>query len=109
MEGEGIVVQIRADGDGKALLSMAINEFNSYGFKIANTHNFNVNKPVRKTRYYITFNINFANILYDDVICAYGDSKYSSREKTAYLNTRITHRYKATFTREVNILASNIT
>lgn len=27
MEGEGIVVQIRADGDGKALLSMAINEF----------------------------------------------------------------------------------
>ena len=109
MEGEEIIMQIRADGDGRALLSMTINEFNSYGFKIANTHNFNVNKPVHKTKYYITFNINFEDILYDDVMCSYGDSEYSSREKTAYLNIRITHRYKATFTREVNILASNIT
>lgn len=109
MEGEGIVVQIRADGNGRALLTMTANEFNSYGFKIANTHNFNVNKPVRKTKYYITFDINFANILYDDVMCSHGDSEYSDREKTAYLNIRITHRYKATFTREVNILASNIT
>lgn len=109
MEGEEIIMQIRADGDGRALLSMAINEFNSYGFKIANTHNFNVNKPVHKTKYYITFNINFEDILYDDVMCSYGDSEYSSREKTAYLNIRITHKYKATFTREVNILALNIT
>lgn len=102
-------MQIRADGDGRALLTMTANEFNSYGFKIANTHNFNVNKPVRKTKYYITFDINFANILYDDVMCSCGDSEYSSIEKTAYLNIRITNIYKTSFTREVNILASNIT
>ena len=90
MEGGGVIVQIRADGDGRALLSMAVNEFNSYGFKIANTHNFNVNKPVHKTKYYITYDINFANILYDDVICAYGDSEYSSRGMSVWYKVIIT-------------------